>query len=774
MKGDGAKGQFIALEAVPCGVIVVDARGTIVRANKRLARMFGYEPAELEGRALEMLLPERSKEAHALLRDVYIASPTERPMGEGRSLVGLRKDGTEAPIEIALSPGRAGSGGDVVAYVTDLSFHKQLEGERLRAVLAASRAFAEGIQDQAELARTIARTCVGFVGSFGSIQLLREDGQHVDVVASHHVDPALARDYAEYLEAAPPSRLGEGLSGRAIMTNQAIFLPRVDPATLVAGAAPQLQELVRRLAPRSLMVVPLRARGAVLGCIILAHGGERAPFSADELELLQMLADSAGLAIANARVFAHMVAAEAEVRALQAENARQTEIFRTMLRNTPRGAFFLVDRELRYLSAQGPSVSFLLGVPGDDVVGKRVEDVVPEKWRDEVLAALRATLAGETIQFEADRAGRTFEVRGAPIYTGAAQPTGALLHLYDVTERVTADAELRHERERFRAVVNNVPVGVFEFDARGDVRFANRLWFELLGRPEAEVRTREARSQWVHPDDLRGLAMPAPVTAGPFRLAFRYRGADGSLRHLSSQLAPLLAPDGALTGFIGTTEDVTTAHEAKERAARELREKETLLAEIHHRVKNNLQVIGSLINLQTDFVDDPNVRSVFDDVRNRIHAIALLHERLYRSTDLAEIDLADYLEGLAADVARATGADATGVEVTREGPPVKLDMDRAVPVGLLVNELVTNAFKHGRRGAAAPNVKIHLARSGDLARVSVTDDGPGFPEGVEPSRGRTLGVFLVKSLARQLRGKVTFAQPPTCCTLELALGETPP
>jgi two-component sensor histidine kinase len=186
-------------------------------------------------------------------------------------------------------------------------------------------------------------------------------------------------------------------------------------------------------------------------------------------------------------------------------------------------------------------------------------------------------------------------------------------------------------------------------------------------------------------------------------------------------------------------------------------------------VKNNLQIVGSMVSLQAKGVEDERLRPMFDDLRDRIHAIALLHERLYRSPDLADIDLDAYLGGLVTDAAQAAGIDVTHARVKSAGLPIRLDMDRAVPVGLLVNELVTNAFKHGRRGTAPPSVDVVIEEIPEGARITVMDDGPGFPGGVAPTEVASLGLFLVRSLARQLRARTTFASDPTRCVVEFPL-----
>ncbi|MES1184014.1 MAG: PAS domain S-box protein, partial [Myxococcales bacterium] len=430
----------------------------------------------------------------------------------------------------------------------------------------------------------------------------------------------------------------------------------------------------------------------------------------------------------------------------------------------PRGAVFLIDRNLCYLSASGPSVPDLVGLSPDELPGRSAEQMIPAPYRDQVLAQLRATLSGQSVEFEAVRGERTFEVRTAPIFSGEPAPVAALIHLYDVTERKQQARELENERERFRALVANAPVGIFEIDSSGSVTYTNEQWLKITGLTPEAARSPELRTRHVHPEDRLKLWQAWSAASGSgqrYEVDFRYQVEGGKPQRLSSVGAPMRAADGSVSGFIGITRDVTAQLEASESIERSLREKETLLKEIHHRVKNNLQVVGSILGLQAHRSNDERLHRVFEDVRSRIQAIALLHERLYRSPDLGAINLLEYLQGLVGDAARAAGASSGRTTVRGPTKPILLGIDDAVPVGLIANELVTNAFKHGSRGSSKAWVTVELSLADDVLELSVADDGRGFPENFEADESKTLGLLLLKSLARQLQGEVRFSSQPT-------------
>lgn len=186
-----------------------------------------------------------------------------------------------------------------------------------------------------------------------------------------------------------------------------------------------------------------------------------------------------------------------------------------------------------------------------------------------------------------------------------------------------------------------------------------------------------------------------------------------------------------------------------------LREKEVLLKEIHHRVKNNLQVISSLLNLQARTLTDPATRAVFSQSQTRVQSIALVHERLYESADLSHVNFRKYTTTLLDSVFETFGADGRGIMKAIDVGETSLTIDLAVPCGLIVNELVTNALKHafpgGRRGTIA--VSLHETFDGRLD-LTVKDDGVGMPAALDPRATSSLGLDLVFTFAEQLSAEV--------------------
>ncbi|MEJ7597568.1 MAG: PAS domain-containing protein [Kofleriaceae bacterium] len=339
-------------------------------------------------------------------------------------------------------------------------------------------------------------------------------------------------------------------------------------------------------------------------------------------------------------------------------------------------------------------------------------------------------------------------------------------------------SERRHSDERFRAAIAGMLDAFYIAeavrDAQGtvtDFRIVelNEAGAARIGRPRAACigLLQSELAPPGHRTELVELQARVIETRAPLERELEVQSPGNLSRWVRHQIVPL--GDGVTI----TTRDITFAKTAVARDQRLLREKETLLKEIHHRVKNNLQVISSVLKLQADQITDPATRDVFRDSQARVRSIALLHEKLYQSEDLAHVDMRDYVDDLTRRLLRTYGAAASHVRIEVQSTGVSLDMDAALPCGLIINELVTNALKHAFGEHDTPGrVTVRLMRTGDAIELSVWDDGKGLPPGLDLETSPTLGVQLVMALARQLEGSVEFDRAPGArCTVQFLAKE---
>lgn len=301
---------------------------------------------------------------------------------------------------------------------------------------------------------------------------------------------------------------------------------------------------------------------------------------------------------------------------------------------------------------------------------------------------------------------------------------------------------------------------------------------ELLGKHFAEI---------VHPDDLpevgRSLVLnklqgsctgdeAAPKLFDERRSGKRMtRGLEVRLRHKSYDEWTRTKVDawgevacmgvhlpefqGQGTGTVGIIRDISERRLRELRVKEELEAKTLLIKEIHHRVKNNLQVVSSILSLEGSCVSDDEARQIFTDCQTQVHSMALVHEQIYRGTSLEDVDAAAYLERLAAYLDSVHDGMDRGVEIKVEAAPIAMPLDKAIPLSIIVTELVSNAFKHAFPGGRPGSIIVGLSRDEGVYELSVRDDGVGAELGAACSARDGLGVELIDALAQQLSGQVS-------------------
>lgn len=192
-----------------------------------------------------------------------------------------------------------------------------------------------------------------------------------------------------------------------------------------------------------------------------------------------------------------------------------------------------------------------------------------------------------------------------------------------------------------------------------------------------------------------------------------------------------------------------------------LHEKEVLLKEIHHRVKNNFQIISSLLSLQTMSIEDEKIVHLLQESRDRIQSMALIHERLYRSENFSYIDFREYTESIAEQISSSYGTKYGSIRLEINADKVSLTLDSAIPLGLILNELLTNAYKHAFPNEKTGSIRISLRAIGqDEGELIVQDDGVGLRDDFKARRTGSLGMELIHTLVNQIRGLLTISSPP--------------
>ena len=330
---------------------------------------------------------------------------------------------------------------------------------------------------------------------------------------------------------------------------------------------------------------------------------------------------------------------------------------------------------------------------------------------------------------------------------------------------MTRGPELSHRQttDWYRRLIDEVQdYAIFLTDLEGRVISWNAGAERLLGWTEAEILGQSSFRVFVPEDVAAGAAtreLEKAATEGRAENERWHLRKDGSRFWGSGIMTTVHDDAGALVGFGKIMRDRTAQRRLEEQLRASLQEKEVLLKEVYHRVKNNLQVVCSLLDLQADALADPQARAVFDDCQRRIQAMALAHEALSQSSSLARVHVGDYARRLAADLLRAQSIEVERLRLTIETDEVWLPVEKAVPCGLILNELLTNCVKHAFPGGRAGEICLDVrADAGAQVTLAVGDDGVGFPPAVDFRHTDSLGLQLIHLLTEQLGGTVTLEQ----------------
>ncbi len=321
--------------------------------------------------------------------------------------------------------------------------------------------------------------------------------------------------------------------------------------------------------------------------------------------------------------------------------------------------------------------------------------------------------------------------------------------------RKRAEDALRNSERKYKEMADTLPQPLFEMNKSGRLTFINNSAFDYFGYDESDLDDGIEACDVILTERIASCAEMLKLLTNKDLPCFECtaRKKDGSTFPVMVCSSPIIR-NHKVTGARGVMMDLTERKIYEEKIMASLRANDLLLKEIHHRVKNNLQVISSLLSLQSSSIQDENTIEVLRESQNRIRSMALIHERLYRSGDLSKIDFADYTRNLTSFLFRSYGVKLDLVKLRLDVEDVFLSIDKAIPCGLIINELVSNCLKHAFPGDKSGEICLNIKSEKDLLTMIVKDNGVGLKEGMDLKETNSLGLKLIETLVNQLKGKM--------------------
>jgi PAS domain S-box-containing protein len=547
-----------------------------------------------------------------------------------------------------------------------------------------------------------------------------------------------------------------------------------------SNLSPGYIEFLEQRHIRAKLVVPITYNNHLWGLIGAHQCSQSRIWESLEVDLLEKLSIQLAIAIQQSQLYQQAqkelkerMVAQAKLKKLnerlelrvieRTEELHQSQEYLRQITENIDSVFWMTDLEKTQILYVSPAYQRIWGYSCQELYQS------PQKWLDSIHREdLPRILASESKQIDGeyneqyriircDGEIRWINDRAFPI----CDQEGNIYRIAGIAEDITQRKQIEETlklQERAIAASNN---GIIIADARipeKSIIFVNTAFEKITGYSAAEVIGNNCR--FLQGNDREQPALKkiriAIENQQSCNVIIRNYRKDGSLFWNELSISPIYDDQGNLTHFIGIQNDITDRKQAEEQIKSSLQEKEILLKEVHHRVKNNLLIVSSLLNWQADYITDPAAIKIFEQSQNRIQSMALIHEKLYQSKNLAEIDLSEYLETLAKQLEFSFNLDHQRVTINFDLQPIFLNIETATPCGLIVSELICNVFEHAFPNHETGQIWLRVKEDAQKqVTITIEDNGVGFPPDLDFQNTDSLGLQLVCLLTKQLEGEIT-------------------
>lgn len=418
-------------------------------------------------------------------------------------------------------------------------------------------------------------------------------------------------------------------------------------------------------------------------------------------------------------------------------------------------AIYLLDRDNKIVIANR-GITTTYGYRPGEVVGKDQNMLrAPGKFDSESMNKIREqaeTERAQKIEVWSKKANGEVFLTEMLVNKGSYFGQNVLIIIErDISDRKFAEEELIRREKFFSELFNTTPMAIALLNTHNEVELVNKGFENLFGYNLEEIRGLEI-DRIIVPE--AGIQEAVRLTNSPDveEKQLVRMNKNGKLLDVIVYSVPVII-DGVIQAQFGLYVDITDRKRSEETIKKSLREKEVLLAEVHHRVKNNLAVITGLLELQSYTTENTNAQRVLKDSQLRIHSIALVHEKLYQNENLSDIKVQSYIRELVDSLRKSFKTNTVNVNIHFELDDVNLVITQAIPCGLLINEIVTNAYKHAFLDREQGNVWIRFKKDKRSLSLSIKDDGVGINDMNYSKPGPSLGMKLIRTISKQLKAE---------------------
>jgi PAS domain S-box-containing protein len=450
-----------------------------------------------------------------------------------------------------------------------------------------------------------------------------------------------------------------------------------------------------------------------------------------------------------------------EKKNIEAKLSQQNEFLQTLIDTIPNPIFYK-DEKGRYIGCN-KSFEKNIGGPKEEIIGKSVYELSPKDLAEIYFAKDNELFVNQGHQVYESQVryldGSVHDVifHKATFLNNEGSIGGLVGVILDITERKKFEGALQLSEQRFREMADTLPLLVYETDEKGNITYFNKAAYIYTGYTDEDFKAGITLPMMFPEGEMeRSIENSKKTMSGVNVGAIEYilKRKDGSLYTAIINTVPVMLED-RVVGRRGVVTDITELKKAEERIMASLKEKEVLLREIHHRVKNNLQIISSMLRLQSDYIPDEKLLDVFRDAQSRVLTMSLVHEKLYKAADFSRINVPEYIHELVDTISSSYDFNEDKIKIKVSSDLVYVNLDTMIPLGLILNELMTNCLKHAFAGSAEGLIEVQFSKlENEQLFLCVKDNGIGIDEDIDIENVQSLGLRLVKILSDQIGGEL--------------------